>query len=112
MNSQLHEQVSRILASQPDPVSRQNLVDVVDLTEVSLSGDTLNLGLQFGYPINAVKEQLKAELPPLFAGLGAAKLNLKLDWKVKPALSKVLEGVGKVRNILAVASGKGGVGKS
>lgn len=106
MNSQLHEQVSRILASQPDPVSRQTLADVVDLTEVSLSGDTLNLGLQFGYPINGVKEQLQAELAPLFAKLGAAKVNLKLDWKVKPALAKLLEGAGKVRNILAVASGK------
>lgn len=112
MNSQLHEQVSRILATQPDPVSCQNLVDVADLTEVSLSGDTLNLGLQFGYPINGVKEQLQAELAPLFSKLGAAKVNLKLDWKVKPALTKVLEGAGKVRNILAVASGKGGVGKS
>jgi ATP-binding protein involved in chromosome partitioning len=112
MNSQLHEQVSRILASQPDPVSRQTLVDVVDLTEVSISGDTLNLGLLFGYPINGVKEQLRAELAPLFTNLGAAKVNLKLEWKVKPALSKLLEGAGKVRNILAVASGKGGVGKS
>lgn len=112
MNSQLHEQVSRILASQPDPVSRQSLKDVAELTEVSLSGDTLNLGLRFGYAIDGVKEQLQAELMPLFGGLGAANIKLKLDWKVKPALSKTLEGAGKVRNILAVASGKGGVGKS
>jgi len=112
MNSQLHEQASQILASQPDPVSHQTLKDVAALVEVSLSGDTLNLGLRFGYPIDGVKARLQAALSPLFAGLGAAQVNLKLDWQVKPALSKVLEGAGKVRNILAVASGKGGVGKS
>ncbi len=112
MNPQLHDQIRHILATQPDPVSCQTLGDVAELTEVSISGDTLTLGLQFGYPIAAVKEQLRSELESLFANLGAANVSLKLDWKVKPALSKLLEGAGRVKNIVAVASGKGGVGKS
>lgn len=112
MNIHLQEQVSRILAQQTDPVSRQKLGDVAEVTNVSLHGDTLDLTLTFGYPVDGVKGVLQAQLAPLFAGQGAARVNLTLGWQVKPALGKRLDGAGEVRNLLAVASGKGGVGKS
>ena len=112
MSAQLHDQVNQILAKSADPISLQNLGDVVEIKEVSVSGDTLNLGLCFGYPIEGLQDQLQDELAKLFSPLGFAGLSLKLSWAVKSASSKPFEGSGKVKNIVAIASGKGGVGKS
>ncbi len=112
MSVQLHDQINQILAKSADPVSLQNLSDVVEIKEVSVSGDSLTVGLCFGYPIEGLQEPLQDELAKLFSSLGFNSLELKLSWEVKPASSKPFEGAGKVKNLVAVASGKGGVGKS
>src|SRR5690606_18590449 len=112
MNTQLHDTVNRILGSQPDPVSGQLLADVAELTGVAVSGNVVQVSLKFGYPVDGVRAALEQQLAPLFTGLGAQTVELRLGWQVKPAQAKTLEGAGVVRNIIAVASGKGGVGKS
>jgi len=112
MNTQLHDMVNRILGSQPDPVSGQLLADVAELTGVAVSGNVVQVSLKFGYPVDGVRAALEQQLAPLFTGLGAQTVELRLGWQVKPAQAKTLEGAGVVRNIIAVASGKGGVGKS
>lgn len=112
MSQQLHDQLQQILAASPDPVSRQTLTDVVEIKEVSVSGDSLTVALCFGYPMEGVRDLLERELSSLLAPLGFSQLTLKLTWEVQPAQSKPFEGAGKAKNIVAVASGKGGVGKS
>lgn len=112
MNTQLHDMVNRILGSQPDPVSGQLLADVAELTGVAVSGNVVQVALKFGYPIDGARAALEQQLAPLFAELGAQTVEFRLSWQVKPAQAKTLEGAGVVRNVIAVASGKGGVGKS
>jgi ATP-binding protein involved in chromosome partitioning len=112
MSQQIHDQVHQILGKAADPVSLQTLKDVVEVKEVSVTGDTLRIGLCFGYAIESVRGLLQEELAKLFSNLGFAQLELNLTWEVKQAQDKALDGAGKVKNILAVASGKGGVGKS
>ncbi|MGB3620123.1 iron-sulfur cluster carrier protein ApbC [Ketobacter sp. MCCC 1A13808] len=112
MSQAMYDKIRQVLATNADPVSLQNLVDVVEIRNVAENGDTLSAELCFGYAIEPVREQLQATLSQLLTGLGFAKLKLTLTWQVKPAQDKPLEGAGKVKNILAVASGKGGVGKS
>lgn len=111
MSQALYDQVHRILAENADPVSLQNLCDVVEVNEISVSGDQIKVSLCFGYAIDSVKDALMSRLRELLAPLGA-KLDLVLNWQIKSAQSTQLDGAGKVKNILAVASGKGGVGKS
>ena len=111
MSQSLHDQVHHMLAENADPVSLQNLCDVVEVKELSVSGDRIRLALCFGYAIDLVKDVLMSRLGELFAPLGS-KLELALSWQVKTAQNTPLDGAGKVKNIVAVASGKGGVGKS
>ena len=111
MSQTLHDQIHQILAKNVDPVSLQPFDQVVEVQQAVVAGDVLKVALCFGYPIELAKPALQAALAPLFAPLGNA-LELTLNWAVKPAQSKPLEGVGQVKNIVAVSSGKGGVGKS
>lgn len=111
MSQSLHDQVHRILAESADPVSGQFLKDVVDVKEVSVSGDQVKVALCFGYAIESVRDTLMYRLDELFAPLGP-KRELALSWQVQSAQNKPLDGAGKVKNLVAVASGKGGVGKS
>lgn len=111
MSQTLHDQIHQILAKNVDPVSLQPFDQVVEVQQVVVAGDVLKVALCFGYPIELAKPALQAALAPLFGPLGNA-LELTLNWAVKPAQSKPLEGVGQVKNIVAVSSGKGGVGKS
>ena len=111
MSQTLHDQVHQILAKNADPVSLQPLDQVTEVREISVSGDSIKVALCFGYPIEKARSVLQAAIAPLFAPL-ADQLELLLTWEVKPAQSKPLDGVGQVKNIVAVSSGKGGVGKS
>ncbi|MBA56073.1 MAG: iron-sulfur cluster carrier protein ApbC [Pseudomonadales bacterium] len=111
MTQALHDQVHQLLAENVDPTSQQPLSSVAEVKEISVSGDTLKVVLCFGYPLEQARATLQPVLEGMMASLGE-KLELVLNWEVKPAQNKPLDGVGKVKNIIAVSSGKGGVGKS
>ncbi|MAR91288.1 MAG: iron-sulfur cluster carrier protein ApbC [Pseudomonadota bacterium] len=110
-DGQIDDQIRQIMADTADPVSGYPLADVAQLEAVRDNGDAIDLSLRFGYPIEAVRDQLQAALAAACAGLGKP-LILQLTWAVAAAAGADMEGAGTVRNIVAVASGKGGVGKS
>ncbi|RLU01562.1 iron-sulfur cluster carrier protein ApbC [Ketobacter sp.] len=111
MTQALHDQIHQILAKNADPVSLQPLSSVAEVKDIASSGEVVKVVLHFGYPLERARASLQPALEALLAPL-ASKLELVLSWAVKPAQNKPLEGVGKVKNIIAVSSGKGGVGKS
>lgn len=106
------DKLHQILAKSADPISFQNLGDVVDIFNVTEQAGSLMVELRFGYPIEGLQNTLQTHLKSLLAAAGFGDAKVALSWQVKPAQDKPLEGAGKVKNILAVASGKGGVGKS
>lgn len=74
--------------------------------------DTLQLTLQLGYPMASQTARLRAELSALLQPL-AVKVEIIISTRIQARA--VQPGVGSipgVKNIIAVASGKGGVGKS
>ena len=111
MTQALHDQVHQLLAENADPITQQPLSSVAEVKEISVSGDKVKVVLSFGYPLELARATLQPALEACLAPVGE-QLELVLNWEVKPAQSKPLDGVGKVKNIIAVSSGKGGVGKS
>ena len=106
--------VKDLLSSVQDPHSDSDLVSLGWLRGVGTDGARVSVDLRAGYPIDGVREALvariKAELESDAAIESAA---VSLDWKVVPhAVQGDLKPLEQIKNIIAVASGKGGVGKS
>jgi ATP-binding protein involved in chromosome partitioning len=102
------------LATYADPYLGQTLAQANAVESVSVHRDGVRVELKYGFPC----ADYGAELLPLLAGflepvLGGAPLELKLRAEITShAVQRTLKPLAHVKNIVAVASGKGGVGKS
>jgi len=82
------------------------------VAEVKLTGGQAYVRLNVGYPIESFRDQLRESLRVALDGV-VSSVDIDLNWfapKVQPANNQ--SAIAGVKNILAVASGKGGVGKS
>ena len=97
-----------------DPYLGQTLAQVKAVESVTFAGEVVSVALVLGFPCADYAAELKAalqdHLQPL---LGQARLDLKLRAQITAhAVQRTLKPLANVKNIVAVASGKGGVGKS
>ena len=102
------------LNSYADPYLVQTLGEAKAVHSVTLRGDTVGVELVLGFPcsdyVAELSEALSSHLQPV---LGGARLELKLRAQITAhAVQRTLKPLSNVKNIVAVASGKGGVGKS
>jgi len=108
------EQLQATLAHYRDPYLGQDLVSAKAIGAIDINGNQVTLTLVLGYPALRRKlllEQAITEL--LLSHYPALELAIKTTWKVAAhAVQSGLKGTEKIKNIIAVASGKGGVGKS
>jgi ATP-binding protein involved in chromosome partitioning len=102
------------LGTYVDPYLGQSLGDAKGVSSVTLAGGVLSVELVLGFPcadyVDELKAALQEHLKPL---LGQGRLELKLRAQITAhAVQRTLKPLSNVKNIVAVASGKGGVGKS
>ena len=98
-----------------EPATRQSLGDLRAVTELSVRGRQLRLRLELGLPVGGYQEELSRHLQQALsvAGFGELELELQLTSNiVAHSVQRSLTPLSGVKNIVAVASGKGGVGKS
>lgn len=98
-----------------DPNTQKDFVSGKSVKNIVVSGSDVTLDIMLGYPAKSVwneirtmvETHLKTALP------GAGKVSANVSSKVVPhAVQRGVKLVDGVKNIIAVASGKGGVGKS
>lgn len=107
--------VQNALKSLIDPNTKKDFVSGKSIKNVKISGNDVALDVQLGYPAKSVWGEIKAmvegHLKTALAGVG--KVEASVSSKVVPhAVQRGVKLVDGVKNIIAVASGKGGVGKS
>jgi len=98
-----------------DPNTKKDFVSGKSVKNIKISGNDLSLDILLGYPAKSVWDEIRAMVEAhLKAGLpGVGKLTVNVSSKVVPhAVQRGVKLVDGVKNIIAVASGKGGVGKS
>ena len=98
----------------PDPYLKQTLgqAQAVDVAEVN--GDRAHVRVQLGFPIGGYQEEFTRGLSAHLSSRGGpSRIDVELVPKITAhAVQRPLSPLPGVRNIVAVASGKGGVGKS
>lgn len=86
---------------------------VVKDRDITVNGDVVTLAVSFGYPAPDVATTLQRGVEQALRHAGAAHAQVQVQWAVKAhAVQSGLRPLANVRNVIAVASGKGGVGKS
>src|SRR5271168_1746008 len=97
-----------------DPYLGQTLGDAKAVRSVSVRGELATVELVLGFPCADYLPEMQAALQShLGSDLGSARLELKLTAQITAhAVQRALKPLMNVKNVVAVASGKGGVGKS
>ncbi|QDX82329.1 Fe-S-binding ATPase [Denitratisoma sp. DHT3] len=96
-----------------DPNTGKDLVSARNIRNLKVSGDEVSLDVELGYPANSQLELIRQRVVDRLTALGAAKVKVEVRHRiVSHAVQKGVKLLPGVKNIIAVASGKGGVGKS
>ncbi len=114
MSNLSEEYIKRLLAQIDDPHAGSDLLSLGWLRSVGIDGSNVAIDLRAGYPIDGIRDSLEHSIQ---AALEADELienaTINLDWRVFPhKVQGELKPLDQVKNIISIASGKGGVGKS
>ncbi|MFC6941934.1 Mrp/NBP35 family ATP-binding protein [Salinirubellus sp. GCM10025818] len=98
-----------LLSSVEDPALEGDIVSLGLVNDVDVSGGTVRVDLALGAPYSPTETDIAEEVRSLLADEG---LEVELTASVDRGLPPEEDVLPDVKNLVAVASGKGGVGKS
>ena len=108
------QQVKDALQALVDPNTQKDYVSSKSARNIKVDGNNVSVDVQLGYPAKSqlapIRDEITAKLKAL-PGAGNVTVNVTMNI-VKHAVQRGVKLVPGVKNIIAVASGKGGVGKS
>jgi len=114
MSNVTEEQVKEALKSYIDPHLEKDLVSTKSVKSVDIDGDKVKVKVVLGYPAKRFQDKLSDDLKSKIEALdGVASADIDISWKIEAHVAqKNVDSIEGVKNIIAIASGKGGVGKS
>jgi ATP-binding protein involved in chromosome partitioning len=107
------ERVTDVLRSVIDPNTGKDLVAARCVKNVKVAGSDVSLDVELGYPAASQIDLLRGMVIDALKGVGAGNVSANVFSRiVAHAVQRGLKVMPNVKNIVAVSSGKGGVGKS
>lgn len=95
-----------------DPVLDQSLVEL-DALRIDVDGTAVAVTVTLGYPLAGVKADLEQRVKQrLMETAGVEQATVRVEADIQGSAAQKSESIAGVKNLIAVASGKGGVGKS
>jgi len=109
------EQVLSALRAVSEPATGRNLVDLRLVPEVKIHGRDVHLTIELLSPIRSSREKIERDARAALGTIGGVG-QVAIEWRTKVRASgggrSDAQPISGVKNTIAVASGKGGVGKS
>lgn len=114
MSKNLDSAVHAALQTLPDPQTGASLVAEKAIKNLRVDGGDVSLEVELGYPARSLHADLQKQvIAALRAVPGVQNVSVSVRSNVvSHAVQRGLKPLPEVKNIIAVASGKGGVGKS
>jgi len=114
MSEVTREQVESAIKGYLEPDLGKDLVSAGCVKGIEIEGDRVKVEVVLGFPVKMAAAQIAAEVEAAVKGLdGVGGVDVDVTWSVVAhSVQKSLKPIDNVKNIIAVASGKGGVGKS
>jgi ATP-binding protein involved in chromosome partitioning len=107
------EQANETLKSVIDPNTGKDLISTRSARNVRVDGNDVSVDVELGYPAASQIDGIRRAVIDALKGAGAANVSANVTMKiVAHTVQRGLKVMPNVKNIIAVASGKGGVGKS
>lgn len=107
------EQVEAVLKEIQDPYIGKDLLAAKTVKSIDVDADKVNVSITLGYPAKGIVADLAKKVEEKIVAAGAASAKVDVDWEiVSHSVQKSLKPLENIKNVIAVASGKGGVGKS
>ncbi|MCW8890514.1 MAG: iron-sulfur cluster carrier protein ApbC [Sedimenticola sp.] len=97
-----------------EPHLESDLVSTKSIKGIEIDGGNVKVAVELGFPAKGFKDELANALKAQISAVeGVSSVDVDVSWKIAAhSVQKSLKPIDNVKNIIAVASGKGGVGKS
>lgn len=113
MSAASRAQIAAILAGIEDPYTRQDLQSAGAIKAIDADNARVAIQIELGYPAAGYKETLARQIGAALAGQGIAAGAIDIACKIgSHSVQRGVQRLAAVKNTIAIASGKGGVGKS
>jgi len=108
------QQVQEALTQLTDPNTRKDFVTTKSARHIKVDGDKVSVDILLGYPAKSQIEPIRQAITQQLRSIpGVGQVNVDVQMKIiSHAVQRGVKLVHGIKNIIAVASGKGGVGKS
>ncbi|MCH9645748.1 MAG: iron-sulfur cluster carrier protein ApbC [Proteobacteria bacterium] len=107
------DNINNILSNVVDKYTEQDIVSSNSINNIDIDADKVTITVELNYPAKGYHDELSKQITDTLAENGINNASVNIETKiVKYSTQKGVEILSEVKNIIAVASGKGGVGKS
>ncbi len=113
MSTITEQDVLKALAAVQDPDLHRDIVSLGFVKDLEVSPNKVRFTIELTTPACPVRDQLAASARQAVQALGVADVDVRMTWNVTASKgARPANLIPQVKNTIAVASGKGGVGKS
>ncbi|MCW8847710.1 MAG: iron-sulfur cluster carrier protein ApbC [Sedimenticola sp.] len=108
------ELIEEAIKGYTEPHLETDLIAAKSIKSIEIEGGNVKVSVELGFPAKGFKDELANALKAQISAVaGVSSVEVTVGWKIAAhSVQKSLKPIDNVKNIIAVASGKGGVGKS
>jgi ATP-binding protein involved in chromosome partitioning len=114
MSELTKETIEAAIKGYTEPHLGRDLVAANAIKSIDIEGDQVKVQVMLGFPAKGARDAIAEAVKQQIEGVdGVSMAQVDVGWTIKShSVQKSLKPIDNVKNIIAVASGKGGVGKS